>query len=221
MPMLAPGTRWQTEVHERRGPGPTVLVVAGVHGDEVAGPVAAERLLQEAPGRLLAVPRANAPAVAAGTRTVAGEHADLNRNFPRRADEAPRGEAAAAIWELVIAVRPAFVVDLHEGWDFHCRGRGSVGNAVLYNGPVEALARRVRDAVSATVDADRTFSLLRGTRRGSLARATFDVLGVPSFLLETSKRGGTIDERAAQHVLMVRRLLDELIAQGVAHVGAA
>lgn len=69
--------------------GPTVLIIAGIHGDELAGPYAAEQLRHwpVRRGKLMVVPRANAVALAAGTRTFKSEAAtnrlDLNRCFPR------------------------------------------------------------------------------------------------------------------------------------------
>jgi predicted deacylase len=211
--ILAEGTRWQSEARAVRsaGHGGTVVVVAGVHGDEPAGPLAATALLDELiqRGCLWVIPRANPPALLCGTRLAPDtEHPNLNRNFPRGEGEEPRGEAALAIWSFVMSVQPDYVVDLHEGYDFNCRNRKSVGSSVLVHGPAaEAAARRVQDAVNATIsDDDRKFTLIRRTARGSLVRAASE-RGIRALLLETTKRERSVDERAAQHLTMVRQLL--------------
>jgi predicted deacylase len=99
-------------------PGPTAIVQAGIHGDEVAGVHALEELLEEglrpSAGRLIVVPVMNPPAYRARTRSVEGG-LDLNRQFPgdpRHARYEPR--LAATFMQLVLDERPALVATLHE-----------------------------------------------------------------------------------------------------------
>ena len=63
--VIAEGTRWEMawRVYDSGQPGPTVLVVGGVHGNEPAGASAAGQI-QHWPvkrGRLIVVPRADGP----------------------------------------------------------------------------------------------------------------------------------------------------------------
>src|SRR6476646_5897966 len=56
------------------GEGPTILLMAGNHGDEYEGQVALGRLIRaldpaEVQGRIIILPSANFPAAMAGTRT--------------------------------------------------------------------------------------------------------------------------------------------------------
>ncbi len=214
MIVLAAGTPWQTEAYAIDGAraGATVLVVAGVHGDEPAGPLAAELLLRERidAGSLWVLPRANVPALAAATRLDQSAHPNLNRNFPRMVGEPARGEAADAIWSFVGSLRPDYVVDLHEGYDFNCRNRNSVGSCILVHGATaEAQALRMQAAVNATIaDDDRRFTRITRTARGSLVRAATEH-GARALLLETTKRERPIEERVAQHLVMVRQLLGD------------
>lgn len=218
LPPLAAGTRWETPCHllESGADGPTVLLVAGVHGDEPAGPLAAERMRSWSlfRGRLLLVPRANQPALARGTRRAPGTRfADLNRNFPRAAGDAPRGTMARALWNAVTAARPDWIVDLHEGFDFNRTNKESVGSSVLHF-PKDASRRqaeRLVRAVNATVDAEeRQFTLLGWPARGSLARAGRDQLAISGLILETTRGSQPLELRVAQHELMVRELLSDL-----------
>lgn len=140
-PALTPAVRWRTigESVEGRsirlavaGSGPRgVLVLAGLHGDEPAGPPLVERLLAEVEGRpallagqrLLALPAANPDGLAARSRTNA-RGIDLNRNFPHRwrpsrqgryhGGAAPLSEPESrAIAALIAAERPAVIVAIH------------------------------------------------------------------------------------------------------------
>lgn len=123
MGRLEPGIHalWATvsaTVLDAAEPGPTALVQAGIHGDEVAGVHALQELLEEglrpARGRLIVVPVMNPPAYRIRERFVPGG-LDLNRMFPGD-PTAPRYEPRLAhrFMELVRHERPALVATLHE-----------------------------------------------------------------------------------------------------------
>lgn len=105
-------------VFEASQPGPTALIQAGIHGDEVAGVHALAELLEENyrphRGRLLVCPVMNHAAYRARQRARPGG-LDLNRCFPgdARADEAER-RLARQFMDLVEDERPALVATLHE-----------------------------------------------------------------------------------------------------------
>ncbi len=129
-------------------PGPTVLILGGVHGDEYEGPAAIMRLArdlaaQDLAGRLILMPAANGPAVAAGTRCSPLDGGNLNRAFPGDPDGTPT--AMIAHWlQTALIPRCDAVIDLHSG------GRASVfapctlpqmGIAPALDGANMALAR--------------------------------------------------------------------------------
>ena len=73
------------------GDGPTVLLMAGNHGDEYEGPLAimdAATSLDPAAvsGRIILIPFMNAPAVHAATRTSPIDGGNMNRVFPGKRD---------------------------------------------------------------------------------------------------------------------------------------
>lgn len=100
-----------------RGPGPRVLLLGGVHGEEKPGVLALERLAGEfsggglslARGQLTIAPRVNAEAVARGVHFV-----DENLNRIVRPHDAPadREQALASELAALIAAHDA-VLDLH------------------------------------------------------------------------------------------------------------
>lgn len=96
-------------------PGPRVLVVGGIHGNEPSGMLAARALAQgRAPlrGRLTVLPEANPEALEAGERTAPRPGArDLNRVFPGTG-EGPDAQRAAAVFALTGDAD--LVLDLHE-----------------------------------------------------------------------------------------------------------
>ncbi len=105
-------------VFEAENPGPTALIQAGIHGDEIAGVHALQELLEDGfrptHGRLLICPVMNPRAYRARQRA-AVDGLDLNRCFPGDAeDPAWERRLARKFMDLVEAERPALMATLHE-----------------------------------------------------------------------------------------------------------
>lgn len=105
------------------GPGPTLLVTGGTHGDEYEGQWTVAALCREldpdaVQGRLILVPTLNRPAALAGQRTSPLDGADINRVFPPGREEGPSRAIARFLWDK--AIRPAdILLDLHSGGREH------------------------------------------------------------------------------------------------------
>ena len=136
-------------VFQAPAPGPTAIIQAGIHGDEIAGVHALQELLEEgfrpARGRVLVIPVMNPPAYRARQRMAPGG-LDLNRCFPG-AESAPEAERrlAAAFMQLVRDERPALVATLHESLKrFHPAVAASFGQTIVYGvQPVPPIVDRV------------------------------------------------------------------------------
>ena len=105
-------------------PGPCVLIMGGVHGDEFEGPAAIMRLARDLDpgalsGRLVLIPAVNAPAFAASARCSPLDGGNLNRAFPGDPDGGPTAMIADWLQTRVFPLCDA-VIDLHSG------GRASV-----------------------------------------------------------------------------------------------
>lgn len=103
----------------RRGAGPTVLLSAGVHGDEYEGQIALRRLVHELPmneltGRIILLPAFNAPAVRAAKRCSPLDGANMNRAFPGSPAGGPTAALAGFVLEHLVPLAD-FVFDIHSG----------------------------------------------------------------------------------------------------------
>ncbi|MGM0577989.1 MAG: hypothetical protein ACQEXJ_19845 [Myxococcota bacterium] len=134
--------------------GPTALIEAGIHGDEVAGVHALQEVLEEGirpvRGRLLIIPVMNPPAYRARQRTRPGG-LDLNRCFPGDADaEEPERRLARKYMDLILEERPALVATLHESWKrFHPQVAQSFGQTLVYGvEPMPGVVGRVVDRLN-------------------------------------------------------------------------
>lgn len=168
------------EVIDSGRPGPAVLIVAGLHGDEPAGVEAARRIAAWAPsaGRLVVVAEADLRAGGARARAAPGE-ADLNRAFPGGSP------LAASIWTLVREVGPAVVLDLHEADP--ARPLAAESARTLIFTPIPGAAALVLDALERLRDRlSEPFGYLSGAPPGSLNREVSERLNIPVFTVETA-----------------------------------
>ena len=99
--------------------GPTVLLVAGNHGDEYEGQVALGELCRtldpaSVRGRVIILPAANYPAVMAGRRVSPIDGGNLNRSFPGSEGGSPT-EMIAHFIETKLLPMADCAIDLHSG----------------------------------------------------------------------------------------------------------
>jgi hypothetical protein len=196
-------------------PGPVLMVVAGVHGDEASGVMVARQLAAGPPparGILILLPVASPEALAAGQRWLPG-WSDLNRAFPGTAGFGGQGSARSAyavsdptyqradeILALIAAVRPDLVLDLHESDQYWTEGdtpalvvpasAGSASSAEL------ALALLESPGMEG-------FSFTGPPPVGSLVAAVDGLLGIPALLVEAPD-AMVVDERIGVQLAVVR-----------------
>lgn len=100
-------------------PGPTLLLTAGIHGDEYEGQLALRDLAHRLDpgalrGRIIAVPSANPPASLAATRTSPIDGVNLARAFTGQNGATPSWHLALGLEQLLLPLADA-LVDLHSG----------------------------------------------------------------------------------------------------------
>ncbi len=200
--------------------GESVLVLAGIHGDEPAPPIAARRIVHWsiARGRLFVVPTVNPPALRSGTRHIPGAvPVDLNRQFPGAGKVDPGSGMASEIWALLEEERITWLLDLHEGWDFHRINPKSVGSSVTWVPGVRSadasleMARSVLEGINRGEAPPRhPFVLVSPGPARSVARAVSEEHGMASLVIETTKIGQPMETRVSQHERAVRVVLTRL-----------
>jgi predicted deacylase len=117
--------------------GETVMITAGVHGNEPGGVRAAYELLQRlrsnviciVKGSLIVVPLVNNQAYKRRIRGVP----DLNRTFPRSHNDSARHPVSAALFQLAKLHRVAWYLDLHEANGLSQIDSGVLGQTLIAN----------------------------------------------------------------------------------------
>jgi len=115
------GSDQEVEVYHLFGKerGPTVLIFAGIHGDESAGYLAAERFvgLKLLKGNLIIVPRLNLYAIFTGKRTgLSG--GDMNRKFLPSEEEKDPDDKIVGLAKSLID-QADIILNLHQGYGFY------------------------------------------------------------------------------------------------------
>lgn len=218
---LGPGVHFITptlpvHVFEAEAPGPTALVQAGIHGDEVAGVHALQELLEDGlrptAGRLIVVPVMNPPAYRARQRAAPGG-LDLNRCFPGdAASDRPEPRLARRFMDLVLDERPALVVTLHESHKrYDPRVTPSFGQTIVYGvEPRPPVVDRLVDRLNArfTDPAERWAPLYYPVATAS-TEVIVDAIGCVGLCIETWM-GFEEPRRVVMHRTVVEYLLDDL-----------
>lgn len=99
--------------------GPTVVLTAAIHGDEVTGTAVIQTIfswLKKSPlsrGKIIALPILNPTGFEAISRSEMYAESDLNRSFGGDLNGATAERHAALILSLIKENRPDFVIDLH------------------------------------------------------------------------------------------------------------
>jgi len=115
------GTSQEVSVYSIIGEekGPTLLIFAGIHGDEAGGYLTAERYaaIKVRKGTLIVVPRLNLPAVLKKKRH--GISGDMNRLFhmPERKNYSPDVKVVDLAKDLIKSAD--YVLNLHQGEGFY------------------------------------------------------------------------------------------------------
>lgn len=231
------GTDCELHVYTIKGsnPGPTLMLLGGIQGDEPGGYLAADLYadLSLKKGTLIVVPRANFFSIVEDSRGVNG---DMNRKFagpPKRAD---REIAVVEIIKKLMRQSDMFL-NLHDGsgfyapsWESPQRNPRRYGQSVIADaekfvrpdGRVIELEKTVQAVVEKVnpqiPDADHHFRFNnhRTLRKDTLHKeqrlsATFHALtevGIPAFGIETSKELKDYRQRVKYQTMVINGFLD-------------
>ncbi|MDD2619864.1 MAG: succinylglutamate desuccinylase/aspartoacylase family protein [Syntrophomonadaceae bacterium] len=213
--VLAAGTKYATDLYiiSSGKPGPVAMVVGGMYGDGIAGIKAASEMTGYLPenGTLLVLPEANKLAVQLNQKIVPGED-NLNRIFPRSAQEEPKNVLAKAIYDAVKQYNVTWLIDMHESNDFSKLKTGNTGQSLIHNPDTNAsvVANKIVNTLNQDISkTEEQFSLLKYPAKGSLVRSSSDYLGVNSFILETCSKQKLL-QRINYQVKAASLLLQEI-----------
>ncbi|MEO7175734.1 MAG: succinylglutamate desuccinylase/aspartoacylase family protein, partial [Saprospiraceae bacterium] len=165
----------KANVYRAIKPGPTMLVIAGIHGDEITGTEIVRRAISEGifdhliSGSVIAIPLLNVFGFLNDARDVP-DGKDVNRSFPGNT----RGSLASRL-ARVIGRHVLPIVDF--GIDFHSGGDSRYNHPQIRFSPKDPAARDLAMIFDAPVQLAKTLVT------GSLRKTAFE-LGIPMLIFE-------------------------------------
>lgn len=188
------GTELENEIAVLKGPaeGAKVFVIGGMHGLEIAGWIAANRLKEQAnltAGTLYILSPANKWGAQTYSRYVTPQGGDLNRAFPGDPDGDAVERIAHAIYSEIMRIEPDIVLDLHEGSIMAGESKfASVGNSIIYHADVNSISDFLFEFLLENESGSlcsAPFTLLTPAVDGGLNQVATDALGIPVLTVET------------------------------------
>ncbi|MFH0821853.1 MAG: M14/M99 family metallopeptidase [Pseudomonadota bacterium] len=232
------GTESELSVVHIKGrlPGPTLLIVGGIQGDEPGGYLAADLYadLSLKRGSLILVPRANFLAIVKNSRGVNG---DMNRKFaPGPSDKDVDLQVVGVIKSLM--AKSDFFLNLHDGsgyyspkWESPLRNPMRFGQSIIADSEeykradgkvlkLGEIARAVINRVNPQIpDRNHVFRFNnhrtldpKSPHKEQTRSATFHALtnrGIPSFGIETSKEISDYRLRVRYQTMVINAFLEE------------
>jgi len=217
-------------------PGPTLLLLGGIQGDEPGGYLAADLYadISLKVGNLIVVPRANFLSIVENTRGVEG---DMNRKFAGRIEPSDRELAIVGIIKELMK-KSDYFLNLHDGsgfyspqWESPVRNPMRFGQSIIADADqfarsdgkviqMEATVQRVLEKANRQIiphnhqfrfNNHRTLckDTVHMEQRKSATYHALTQLGIPAFGIETSKNIADYRLRVRYQTMVVNAFLEE------------
>ncbi|GAB5445733.1 succinylglutamate desuccinylase/aspartoacylase family protein [Gymnodinialimonas sp.] len=196
----------------KNGAGPTLVISAGVHGDEYEGQIAVANLIRDLQtsdlrGRLILLPMLNFPAAEVARRVSPIDQGNLNRLFPGEAKGTPTAMIAHFHEEVILPLAD-YAVDLHSG------GTSLRYPATVLRGPAHSSAEEEGLALlTEAFDLPYGWLFTSGGGTGSTARTAMGAAnrkGVINVMAELGGGGGVTPDILRRTERGLRRILAAL-----------
>ena len=173
---------------------PTIMIVAGTHGNEKAGIKAAEYLkdnLHIERGTLIIIPRANILACEENVRCFPAE-INLNRVYPGNPQGNSIEKVASEIFNLMKRYDIGLLVDLHESIEFYRKNPKNYGQTVVIDSDdnclLELSSFLVEEMNRGINEDSNKYQVLVDPVKGSTAYCAYSQLDIPALTFETCRK---------------------------------
>lgn len=217
---------------ESKVPGPTLLVIGGIQGDEPGGFTAASMLVTDykiEKGNVWVVPNLNFESIIRRSR---GIHGDMNRKFKTLSEKDPEFDEVQKIKKIILSDEVDVVLNLHDGSGFYKKtyinkmhNPNRWGQCIIIDqenmdapefGNLSEIANNVQKHINDALKNKNKFFYVKNTetKKGDVemekSLTYFSIKNNrPAFAVEASKSFLTY-ERAFYHLLAVEGFMKEL-----------
>ena len=205
-----------------RSKGSTVLVVGGIHGNEIGSYKAADMLVnvEVEKGTLIVVPRSNFTSILANQR---GYNGDMNRKFRYISKKDPDYPYVEQLKQLILELKPDVVVSLHDGFGFNRLNRNHWGQCVVIdesqykNFPLYNIASYIINEANKEIKNPKwkldvyntqTFTSDRHLEQRKALTGWCLTHNIPAFCFEASKQLPTTKDKVKTHLTMLKHIFE-------------
>ncbi|MEK4510691.1 succinylglutamate desuccinylase/aspartoacylase family protein [Paenibacillus sp. FSL K6-2524] len=193
--MLAEDSSYATPYYVVKGKksGPNMMIVAGIHGDELGSILAAQKLVHSFQakqmhihkGTLIIVPIVNKRAYLKRKR---GDSVDLNRTFPQTSAQSAKHPLSSALFQLAKRYKPTWYLDLHEANGLSQKNPKRLGQTLITN-PGNRCVPKLRYIInrmnSSIENRSHHFNIRLREKKGSSRTAVARILKAQAVTVET------------------------------------
>lgn len=190
---------------------PIIMILAGTHGNEVAGIEAAEYLkdnINIEKGTLIIVPRTNILAYEKGLRNFP-QNINLNRVYPGNPQGNSVEKLAYEIFDLMKRYDIDLLIDLHESIEFYKNNPKNYGQTIVLDSNDDYLfdlsSSIVKEMNEGIVDNNK-YQVLVDPIKGSTAYSAHRQLGIPAITFETCRKL-PLSFRIDEHLRFIKIIL--------------
>ncbi len=196
--ILCSGTDYETKayVYSSEQKYPIIMVMAGVHGNELAGIEAAKRFMKNIElerGTVIILPEANKKAIMHGVRAMS-DREDLNRNYPGNTNSNNTiKRLAGEIFEIMNKNEVEFLLDLHESVDYYNKNNSFYGQTIVLddnkNSFLNKIAKYLVDELNSNIISPKNkFEVIVKPIVGSSTYEALNHLKISGITFETCKK---------------------------------
>jgi len=202
--------------------GPTILIVAGTHGNEPAASYYFTNLVKSNfkinRGKLIIIPRVNDCALKINLRLIP-LIGDINRKYyplPNNTINDKINQINIQIMNQIKNNKIDFFLDFHEGYDFHKINEKSLGSTITYTSDKTGLSKKIGESIvnklnNTIYDDRKKFTLLSYDYKpikGTLSEY-LSSLNISGILIETSGQNNIqpLEKRLEQIDLIFKNIL--------------
>ncbi|HEC91557.1 MAG TPA: hypothetical protein ENI51_00950 [Candidatus Atribacteria bacterium] len=191
---------------------PAILIIAGTHGNELAGIKATQYLkdnIEIERGTLIIIPRANILACDKSIRNFPPD-VNLNRVYPGNSEGNEVERLAYEIFDLAKRYDIDLLVDLHESIEFYKNNPQNYGQTLVIDSDDDYLfnlsSSIVEEMNKGIFDNNNKYQVLVKPIEGSAAYTAYYQLNIPALTFETCRKL-PLPFRIQEHIKLVKLIL--------------
>lgn len=209
--------RWSIEldiyIYDSGIDGPTLLLIAGTHGNEPAGNIVlSSSLFKPKKGKIIVIPSVNKFGLLFGIRynsfNFLSKKSDINRNYENEGTEEISKEILKYVREID---ENSMIIDFHEGWGYYKIDEDSIGSTLTptTNVSVEYSNFIIENLNKTIVDDDKKFVINKKKDIKNTLRDYCNKNNINYILVETT--GQNNKQKMSKRLEQIRIIIDSTI----------